>query len=227
MAGLPARTRKRDKIRDWLGSSRSISQDGSQIPSSSSSITPPAQAQTTQTRTLPSSSSNQAAFESHSAPSPSSSITPSTTIAAPVQATLASSSIPTTSAPDLWSDALETLSEDDQQTIRKIQPAMATRQPLPNAMNDLISMTKAKQHECEEKSYKFRFQGKEIILRDVAGKIVFWLNKFKDIGDIGVNFDPVHAGLPWAGVRFLLQVLRTFSSKEILLKTMKGSRIRT
>lgn len=38
------------------------------------------------------------------------------------------------------------------------------------------------------------------------GKIVFWLSKFKDVGDIAVNFDPVHASLPWAGIRFLLQV---------------------
>ena len=68
-------------------------------------------------------------------------------------------------------------------------------------------MTRKKQDECEEKSYKFRFQGKEIILRDIAEKIVHWLNKFKTLGDVVVNFDPIHASLPWAGVRFLLQVL--------------------
>lgn len=48
--------------------------------------------------------------------------------------------------------------------------------------------------------------GEEIILRDVAGKALFWLSKFKEVGDIAVNFDPVHASLPWAAVRFLLQV---------------------
>jgi len=59
---------------------------------------------------------------------------------------------------------------------------------------------------CQKSSLKSPFRGKEIIIRDVAGKIIFWLNKFKAIGDIAVNFDPVHAALPWAGVRFLLQV---------------------
>ena len=44
------------------------------------------------------------------------------------------------------------------------------------------------------------------MLRDVAEKIVHWVNKFKEIGDVAVNFDPVHASLPWAGVRFLLEV---------------------
>lgn len=81
-------------------------------------------------------------------------------------------------------------------------------------MDALISMTKSMQNECEKGSYKFRFGEKEIILRDVAGKIVFWLNKFKDVGDATVNFAPVHAGLPWAGIRFLLQVLRTFPVKK-------------
>jgi ankyrin repeat domain-containing protein 50 len=36
--------------------------------------------------------------------------------------------------------------------------------------------------------------------------MILWLNKFKDIGDIAVSFDPIHASLPWAGVRLLLQV---------------------
>jgi ankyrin repeat domain-containing protein 50 len=78
-------------------------------------------------------------------------------------------------------------------------------------MEELVGMIRKKQRECEEESYKFCFQGKEIILRDVAEKAVFWLNKFKEVGDIAVNFDPVHAALPWAGVRFLLQVLTSLS----------------
>jgi ankyrin repeat domain-containing protein 50 len=43
-------------------------------------------------------------------------------------------------------------------------------------------------------------------MRDVAEKVIVWINKFKEIGDIAVSSDPVHAALPWAGVRFLLQV---------------------
>lgn len=42
-------------------------------------------------------------------------------------------------------------------------------------------------------------------MRDIAGKLIGWLDTFKLVGDIMVNFDPVHAALPWAGVRFLLQ----------------------
>ena len=51
-----------------------------------------------------------------------------------------------------------------------------------------------------------RKSGKDIILRDVLEKIGFWIRKFREIGDIAVQYDPTHAALPWAGIRFLLQV---------------------
>lgn len=48
--------------------------------------------------------------------------------------------------------------------------------------------------------------GDTIIVRDVLEKIVRWIEKFKDTGDIIVQYDPSHAALPWAAVRFLLQI---------------------
>jgi len=35
---------------------------------------------------------------------------------------------------------------------------------------------------------------------------VEWVKKFRDVGDVVVQYDPTHAALPWAGVRLLLQV---------------------
>jgi hypothetical protein len=37
-------------------------------------------------------------------------------------------------------------------------------------------------------------------------KIVSVLNKFVAVGDVAINFDPVHAASPWAAVRFVLVV---------------------
>jgi hypothetical protein len=37
-------------------------------------------------------------------------------------------------------------------------------------------------------------------------KVLGWVNRFKEIGDIIVQFDPVHPALPWEGFRFLLQL---------------------
>ncbi|KAF7951700.1 hypothetical protein EAE96_006999 [Botrytis aclada] len=37
-------------------------------------------------------------------------------------------------------------------------------------------------------------------------KILVWVNKVKDVGDIIVSYDPGHAALPWAAVRLLLTI---------------------
>lgn len=49
-------------------------------------------------------------------------------------------------------------------------------------------------------------KGEEVVLRDVGAKILHWVDRFKQIGDIIVQYDPAHAALPWAGFQFLLQV---------------------
>ena len=58
----------------------------------------------------------------------------------------------------------------------------------------------------QEKHWQFSFRGETIVMRDVARKILQWIDKFKEIGDIIIQFDPGHAVLPWAGLRFLLKV---------------------
>lgn len=32
------------------------------------------------------------------------------------------------------------------------------------------------------------------------------LEKFKSVGDVVANVDPLHVGLPWAGIRAVLEV---------------------
>jgi hypothetical protein len=57
-----------------------------------------------------------------------------------------------------------------------------------------------------ERSWKITVRGEDVVLRDVGMKILQWVDGFKEIGDIAVQFDPVHAALPWALFRFLLRV---------------------
>ncbi|KAE8444754.1 hypothetical protein EG329_014314 [Mollisiaceae sp. DMI_Dod_QoI] len=120
---------------------------------------------------------------------------------------------------ELWSEALAKLSAEEQKAIQGLQSASGTRLSLSeNRTNELLDLAKSVQKKCEENSSKFEFRGKELIVRDIAGKIIFWLSKFKEVGDIAVNVDPVHAGLPWAGVRFLLQVaISEHEQMEILV----------
>ena len=57
------------------------------------------------------------------------------------------------------------------------------------------------------KNRKISFRGDEIVLKDIGMEILRWVDNFKQIGDIVVQYDPVHAALPWAGFRILLKVL--------------------
>lgn len=43
-------------------------------------------------------------------------------------------------------------------------------------------------------------------MRDVFEKVIRWLDTFKQVGDVAVQYDPAHAALPWAAIRLILQV---------------------
>lgn len=104
-------------------------------------------------------------------------------------------------AKGLWGLALERLSDEDKKTMSRIKS-----DSMLDILRHLHTEAVQKQSYCDDRRWKFELNGRPIILRDVAGKIIVWIDKFKQIGDIAVNFDPVHASLPWAGIRLLLQV---------------------
>lgn len=55
--------------------------------------------------------------------------------------------------------------------------------------------------------WKVKLPSREVIIvRDVLEKITRWVVRFREVGDIAVQYDPAHASLPWAAVRFLLQL---------------------
>jgi len=49
-------------------------------------------------------------------------------------------------------------------------------------------------------------RSKRIIVRDMADKLICWISKFVAVGDTFMQYDPGHAPIPWAIVRFILQV---------------------
>lgn len=78
---------------------------------------------------------------------------------------------------------------------------------------ELLDAITAQRDICQENRWKFKFRGKEIIVRDLADKLLDWVDKFKNIGDVLVSYDPSHAALPWAGIRLVLQVCVVTSDK--------------
>ncbi|KAK2036992.1 hypothetical protein LZ31DRAFT_482286, partial [Colletotrichum somersetense] len=103
---------------------------------------------------------------------------------------------------DLWTTAINTL--EDELLLSLTNLGEETKQ---DALNQLLAATIEAKQSLDERLWSFkRWDGKKVIVRDVLTKMAKWVNHFKEIGDIAVQYDPVHAALPWAGIRFLLNV---------------------
>lgn len=75
---------------------------------------------------------------------------------------------------------------------------------------------------CLNKRWKIKgIGGREIILRDVCGKLLSWVNQFLSVVDVIVRYDPVHSSLPWAGIRLFLQVSKLIETAKVLLTSTR------
>jgi len=78
-------------------------------------------------------------------------------------------------------------------------------------LEELLSLVQKTEQKCHQKNQKKKWKwknrsGQVVVMRDVFAKMVAWIQRFKGIGDIIVQYDPGHASLPWAFARFILQV---------------------
>ncbi|KAL0632096.1 hypothetical protein Q9L58_009028 [Maublancomyces gigas] len=90
-----------------------------------------------------------------------------------------------------WEAALAKLSPEVQMGLNVAGPDKLL------VLDQVLKQTRGAQDICLQKQWGFS---------GVADKLVGWVEKFISIGDAIVSFDPVHAALPWAGLRFLLQI---------------------
>lgn len=105
--------------------------------------------------------------------------------------------------PNFWDKAVEALEEKDKQNIDFQRADKLT------ILADVLSEVQKKKQVCINRRLKYqRKSGETVVLYDVFAKIARWVNKFKEVGDVVVQYDPGHAALPWAAIRFLLQVGR-------------------
>ncbi|KAK6349541.1 hypothetical protein TWF696_005825 [Orbilia brochopaga] len=102
--------------------------------------------------------------------------------------------------PSLWDEALLKLPQEDQDNI-KIQGGDKL-----DVLKSVLTATEDAKTAAYENAWKINWKGEDIVLRDITDKIIVWIKKFKEVGDTIIQYDPGHAALPWAGVRFLLQV---------------------
>jgi hypothetical protein len=100
---------------------------------------------------------------------------------------------------DFWGEAIEVLPKG-YKLPKEWRAAKIDRE-------SIVRMVNAKMEECEDRRWKIVINDKEVIVREVFGKTLDWIQKFAAIGDVAVQYDPINAALPWAGFRFLLQVM--------------------
>ncbi len=109
-----------------------------------------------------------------------------------------------TSSKDLWACALKDLTKSDREQL-----TFYDGQGRLGILSDLQVLTESAKEQCIKKRWRFTRPGRNgetIVMRDIFNKMVVWINVFKQIGDTAVQYDPGHAALPWAGVRFILQI---------------------
>jgi len=125
----------------------------------------------------------------------------------------------TNSSSSLWDTANAKLDP-------KIQEVLATVNTVNGRVVDaVLNEAVTQQRALAAKRWKIIIRGKEVILRDVLAKIIRWIDHFKAVGDIAVQFNSGAASLPWAAVRFLLQV--AVDDKQYLEATIEGIEIVT
>lgn len=102
---------------------------------------------------------------------------------------------------DLWSEAADTLSDEQKKIIKSLDLSEG------NIANSVLAAAKEQQDKCKEKEWSFSFKGKQVKVRQVLQNILEWTQKFQKVIDFAVSMDVSgHAALPWACVKFFLEV---------------------
>jgi hypothetical protein len=103
----------------------------------------------------------------------------------------------------LLDQVLRRLQKDDLTAIEKY---VSSNEDINTVLQAAFTAAETKRDLCESNKWVVSFRGHTLQLKDEAQKVLSWLDRLKTIGDIAANADPVHAGLPWVGIRFLLEV---------------------
>lgn len=105
----------------------------------------------------------------------------------------------------LWHRAMDQLSLDERQVFVSI---LGDAEDLSgDIFHELEKAAQAKKLQITDKDQR---NDEKPSLRVFISRVVVCIRRFKEVGDIAVSFDPTHAALPWAAIRFILEVNAAF-----------------
>ncbi|KAM0720132.1 hypothetical protein Q7P37_004268 [Cladosporium fusiforme] len=123
----------------------------------------------------------------------------------------------TGNANGILAEALEALRPDDRETVYALMPENASG--IDAAFDEAYGRASELQQRCANKRWHCDYKGHRIFLSDYIDKVVQLLDKFKHVGDVLANVDSTYIGLPWAGIRAILEVATSDANKRAVLIT--------
>ena len=102
-------------------------------------------------------------------------------------------------------DVLDKLSEKEKRIILDCCPDSTS--DIRTAVDSTLHAAEDQKQRCIRNRWEVKVGKKTIALRSKADKMIAFTNKVKDVGTMIASVDPVHAGLPWAAVCVLLQMV--------------------
>ncbi|CCT63190.1 related to vegetatible incompatibility protein HET-E-1 [Fusarium fujikuroi IMI 58289] len=112
--------------------------------------------------------------------------------------------------PCLWEEAREGLSQEVQDWLQTISGGLGLGLTATQQVDEIIGHARQKQGQLEKNHHRslvIETTNHKWDLASYFDRMVHWLDKFKSIGDVASSFDPLHAALPWAAFRFVLQAI--------------------
>jgi len=104
----------------------------------------------------------------------------------------------------LWEQALASRELLTKQ--RKILSENSVGKDVSQIASEIGDITASIKEERDGKEWKVPFGEDVVNMKDIVMKTLWWVHRFREIGDIIAEYDPQHAALPWAAFRFLLKV---------------------
>ena len=175
-------------------------------PNTSISVLQPSLSPTSFLQHTASSNSSTSVLQQALSPNPSNSALPHAPSPTPPGSILHQVAPPISSAgggDDLWTKAYYKLPDELQQQLGMNQPGAVDKL---QTLQSVLQMAVQAREANTANRLKLKFGNREIDVQEAADRLVGWVTEFKEVGDIAVQYDPVHAALPWAGVRFILLV---------------------
>ncbi|KAF8415382.1 hypothetical protein EV426DRAFT_515956, partial [Tirmania nivea] len=102
----------------------------------------------------------------------------------------------------IWEEALSSpkISEEDRKVLKE---------SISSDSDSILRAVTTTLREIDKRrwvNYSYTWNGRTYKIFGLLNNVTTWVDRFKSIGDIIVQFDPIHSALPWAAVRMLLQV---------------------